>query len=102
MAEVASDTRRPEAIKPIASPLHLLVVLLLIGFWVYRGAINSERAIQSLSANRPFYYLRTIAFEWAMLGVVLIGLRLRGSAYQTVLGERWRSGKDVATDSGIA
>src|SRR2546423_8718409 len=102
MAQAAAETRRSEPIKPIASPLHLLLVLLIIGFWAYRGAVNSERAIQSLSANRPFYYLRTIAFEWAMLGVVLIGLRLRGSSYLTVLGERWRSRKELTRDIGIA
>lgn len=96
------ETRKSELLKPIASPLHLLLVLFILGLWAYRGAINSERAMQSLTANRPFYYLRTIAFEWATLGVVLIGLRLRGTSYLTVLGERWKSGKDLMRDIGIA
>src|SRR5256885_16320769 len=41
-------------------------------------------------------------FEWLMLGVVLLGVRLHKSALSTVFGERWRSMREFGRDVGIA
>ena len=102
MGQVVADAREPYPVKPIASPLHLLLVLAIIGFWAYRGATNPDRIAQTASVDRVRFYLRTITFEWAMLGVVLLGVRFHGSSLYTVLGERWRSGRDILRDIGIA
>lgn len=79
-----------------------MLVLVILAFWAYRGAIGSERIAITANLNRPVFYLITIGFEWAILGVVLLGVRLHGSSLYAVLGERWRSPKDFARDGGVA
>jgi membrane protease YdiL (CAAX protease family) len=96
-----TSARESSALK-IASPLHLLLVLVILNAWAYRGALTLHHAVQPESFDRVGFYLRTIVFEWAMLGVVLLGVRLHGSSPYAVLGERWRSAKDLARDVGIA
>ena len=102
MADAAAAARKSDPVTPVASPLHLILVLALIGFWAYRSAANPNRIAETASVDRVRFYLRTIAFEWAMLGVVLLGVRFHGSSLYTVLGERWRSGRDILRDIGIA
>jgi membrane protease YdiL (CAAX protease family) len=86
---------------PIASPIHLLIVLALMGFWSYRGAADAD-VIAHVNINRPLFYILQMFFEWLMLGVVLLGVRRHRSPLSTVLGERWRSMSEVGRDIGIA
>lgn len=72
-----------------------------MGFWGYRGAVDSD-VIGHARINRTIFYIVTILMQWLMLGVVLLGVRLHRSPLSTVLGERWRSMTDVARDIGIA
>ena len=94
-----SDTKHR---KPLTSPWFLMLVLVLTAFWSFRGAAGADAIARIASIGRPLLYLRTIIFEWALLGVVLIGLRLHDSSYQTVLGKRWRSWREVMRDIGVA
>jgi hypothetical protein len=102
MANAIAEARKSDPVTPIASPLHLVLVLGLMGLWALRSAINPGHIAQDASLDRVRFYLRTIAFEWVMLGVVLLGVRFHGSSIYTVLGERWRSGRDILRDVGIA
>ena len=56
-----------------------------------RGWLRAEhlRGLPDLDRVEP--YLRTVASEWLMLGLVLVGVWLAGSSVLTVLGDRWRS-----------
>jgi len=54
------------------------------------------------SPNRIALYGRTILCEWLLLALVLFGVWRNGSSFYDVLGERWRSGKIVVRDAGIA
>jgi len=102
MADAVAAAGKSDPVTPIASRLHLMLVLAIIGLWTYRGAINPNRVTQAASLDRVRFYLRTIAFEWAMLGVVLLGVRFHRSSLYTVLGERWRSSREILRDIGIA
>ena len=102
MAHEAVEESKSEFQRPLTSPLVFVLVLGLIGFWSFRGAVGADAIARIASIGRPRLYLRTIVFEWVLLGVVLIGLRLQGSSAQTVLGRSWRSGKEVLRDIGIA
>jgi membrane protease YdiL (CAAX protease family) len=97
---VEAPASRPAA--PIASSMHLGLVVALLGLWSYRGATATDRVAQMVTGGRAGFYLRTAGFEWAMLGVVLLGVRLHGSSVYAVIGERWRSAREIARDIGIA
>ena len=99
MTEAESPPASP--VTPIASPIHLLIVLAMMGFWAYRGAADAD-AIVHVRINRVVFYSVTIFFQWLTLGIVLLGVRLHRSPLSTVLGERWRSMREVGRDIGIA
>ena len=46
-------------------------------------------------------YAKTMLVEWLLFGFVLLGVWLSGSSLTTVLGQRWRSARDVLRDVGI-
>jgi hypothetical protein len=46
-------------------------------------------------------YLRAILFEWLILAVVVIGVRLRGAPLESVFGSRWRSATQMFRDLGL-
>ena len=54
-----------------------------------------------LNPDRVKVYERTILSEWLVLAVVLVGVWLNGSPLFTVLGDRWRSGRQFFRDVGI-
>jgi membrane protease YdiL (CAAX protease family) len=86
---------------PIASPVHLLVVLVLMGCLGYSGSVDAN-VIAHARTNHVIFYIVTMSFEWMMLGVVLLGVRLHKSPLSTVFGERWRSVGEFGSDVGIA
>jgi uncharacterized protein len=92
---------RSDAGGPIASPIHLVFVLALMGFWAYRGAVDAD-IIATAKINRAIFYVVTMLSEWLMLGIVLVGVRLHRSPFSTVFGERWHSVREFARDVGIA
>jgi membrane protease YdiL (CAAX protease family) len=91
----------PKRFLQIASPWHTVVVLVIAGLNAYRATIYAAQARAGLGTSRSYLYLRTIAFEWAFLAVVSLGLWLRGSSLQNILGERWRSMRQMLRDLGV-
>jgi membrane protease YdiL (CAAX protease family) len=102
VAHEVVEENQSELRKPLTSALFLVLVLALIAFWSFRGAVGADAIARISRIGRPLLYLRTIVFEWVLLGLVLIGLRLQGSSFQAVLGRRWHSGKEIVRDTGIA
>jgi hypothetical protein len=86
----------------VAAPVHTVVVLALLAVGDYLGAIRSGQLRAAASVDRVALYGRTIFLELLMLGVVLLGVWLHGIPFASVLGERWRSGREVLRDVGIA
>lgn len=85
----------------IASWWHTALVIGVAGFFAYRGAIRAGAMRAVVNPDRIGIYERTIFLEWLVLALVLGGVGLRGSSFYTVMGERWRSFKQVALDIGI-
>lgn len=102
MTDAVVEAPRSEVEGQIASWLHLLLVLLVVSLGAYRGSANAGAIARAKTFNRSIFYVLTMAFEWAMLGIVLLGVRLHGTPLSTVLGERWKSIREVARDIGIA
>jgi membrane protease YdiL (CAAX protease family) len=95
------ETSQPEALRPIASPWHTVVVLIAILGVAYRGYLQAATMRAITHPDHIKMYERTILFEWLTLAVVLAGLWLHGSHPLLVLGERWRSVQEFFRDIGI-
>jgi membrane protease YdiL (CAAX protease family) len=102
MTDAIIEAPKAEPERQIASWLHLLLVLLVLSLSGYHGSATGEAIARGQTFNRALFYVFTMAFEWVMLGVVLLGVRLHGTPLSTVLGERWKSMREVARDIGIA
>jgi uncharacterized protein len=94
---------RPSASEPlgrIAHPLHTVVFLLIQGLLVARGLAHANQLRAAGSSNISMY-VRTIVTDWLMLAFILGGVWLAKAPLTTVIGQRWRSARDVFRDIGI-
>lgn len=87
--------------KRIAHPIHTIVLLAAEAVMVGRAALQVERMRDAVDLNRIRLYERTMLTEWLGFAFVLFGLWLAGSNFTTVVGERWRSLREVARDLGL-
>lgn len=101
MATAVMMQNVPERVRGIAAPLHTVLVLVAQATLSYIGKIHTDEQRLAGTLNRVHMYERTIIVEWLMLGLVLVGVLLRGSLVTAVLGERWRSAKQFFSDLGI-
>src|SRR5215470_16770933 len=91
----APKQRGTGSLSLIASPWHTVIVLAILGLDAYMALRRASEARAGMGPGRPAIYLRTIATEWLVLAVVVIGVRLRGASLESVFGERWRSVNDA-------
>ncbi len=85
----------------IASPLHTLLVVAVGALKVYRGTPGAATARAGMGHGRAHMYLRTIPIELLFLGIVVIGVRLRGASLQALFGKRWESIGGMSRDLGL-
>jgi membrane protease YdiL (CAAX protease family) len=91
-----------EFYRRVAAPLHTVLVLAAAGAWAIRGILHADQMRAAVNANRIGMYGRTMVFEWLLFGFVLLGVKLNGTPFRSVLGERWSSVVQVLRDIGIA
>jgi membrane protease YdiL (CAAX protease family) len=94
---------RPSAAEPltrIAHPLHTVAFLLIQGALVARSLVHANE-LHAAGSSPISIYLRTIITEWLMLAFVLGGVWLAKAPLTTVIGQHWRSARDVVRDVGI-
>ncbi len=87
--------------KLLASPWHTVLVLVVLGLYGYWAIFRAARAQAGLGPSRPTMYLRTIFFELLFLGIVMVGVKLRGGSLESVLGQRWKSVGQMFLDLGL-
>lgn len=75
--------------------------MVLIAALAFRGWMRADELRAAANLDRISLYTRTILSEWLELGLVLGGVWLHGSSLLSVLGERWRSGRQFFRDIGI-
>jgi membrane protease YdiL (CAAX protease family) len=93
---------RADRVLPLASPLHTIVLLVILfggAGWMY---FSTAHANASAEPSRVALYGTTIVWEWLLAAYVLFGLRKRGKALSEATGARWRTARDVLRDIGIA
>ena len=95
---------RPSAAEPIsriAHPLHTVALLAIQAVLAVRGIIHANQARAAGNSSNVSMYVRTIAAEWLLLAFVIGGVWLAKTPLTTVLGQRWRSARDLFRDIGI-
>jgi membrane protease YdiL (CAAX protease family) len=100
--KVSNENTSRAEFQPIASPIHTLLILSLQGVLAYLGKIRADHLREAASINHVHLYVRTMVSEWLVLGLILVGVWLHHSPLTAVLGERWRSARQVLTDTGVA
>jgi uncharacterized protein len=75
--------------------------MLVVAINAYYGTIRSAHQCAGLGPSRPYMYLRTMLFEFVVLAIVVVGVRIRGSSLQAIFGQRWRSLRQLLTDLGF-
>lgn len=76
-----------------------LVVLILLGI-SFAGGAESKKA--NFGTHHIPQYIATMGFEWLMLGLVWIGLRVRGVPMRTLMGEPHRGWRGLGRDLALA
>lgn len=80
----------------------MLLVLAAVVVWVYHGTLSAARLASELNPHRVRVYLFGIVAQWLMFALVLVGVIRAGTPVGSVIGERWRSPRDLLRDIGIA
>ena len=75
--------------------------MLVVAINAYYGTIRSAHQRAGLGPSRPYMYLRTMLFEFVILAIVVVGVRIRRSSLQVIFGQRWRSLGQLLTDLGL-
>jgi membrane protease YdiL (CAAX protease family) len=92
----------PSRYSPAAGAIHTIIVLVILGVWAFLGKIIADQMRGEASPHRVRFYLLTILFEWLLVFFLVAGVRRSGEPVAFVLGERWRSVRQVLKDIGIA
>jgi membrane protease YdiL (CAAX protease family) len=92
----------PDLYRRIASPLHTLFILAMVGVLAFLGKINSDHMRAAVHPDRVALYERILFLEWLGFAIVILGVLHHGSPLRSVLGDRWRSARQVLRDVGIA
>jgi membrane protease YdiL (CAAX protease family) len=101
METPATAPPTPGSYARIANPVHTILVLAAQGGLAYRAMVRLGHMRDAANVDRVQLYERTILFELLMFALVLLGVWLGGSPLSTVLGDRWRSIKEMLRDVGI-
>jgi membrane protease YdiL (CAAX protease family) len=96
----AVESPSPERIGAVAAVWHTVLILAIVGGWAYRGVLRAEQLRAVGTVNRIGFYTQTIAAEWILLGVVLLGVWLYKAPIGAVLGKPWKSAGQAAKDFG--
>ena len=86
----------------VASPIHTIVVLAALGGWAIWHKSFADQLSAAANPNRLRFYVVTIFFEWLLFVLVVAGVWRSGTSVLIVLGEHWRSVRQVIRDLGIA
>jgi membrane protease YdiL (CAAX protease family) len=101
METAVTSPTAPNQYARIASPLHTILVLAVQGGLAVRTMIRLGHMGVAANVDRVQLYERTLMSEWFMFALVLVGVWWSGSPLAAVLGDRWRSAREVLRDAGI-
>jgi membrane protease YdiL (CAAX protease family) len=86
----------------VAGPAHTILVLAILGVWTFLGSIAADRMRAAANPHRALSYVLALFFEWLVFLFVVAGVRRSGAPLRIIVGDRWRSVRQVLRDIGIA
>ena len=101
METAATLSPAPGQYARIASPIHTFLVLAAQMGLALRTMARLGHMGAAASVDRVQLYERTLMSEWLMFTLVLLGVWWSGAPLAAVLGDRWRSVREVLRDAGI-
>jgi len=93
--------------QPVASTRHSIVFLAIVaavtlaGFAAQNRPVTGGGLVETHTDVIPVYLSVTV-MNWLLVLFVWKGIRKRGAAFGSLIGERWRNGRDLLRDLGIA
>jgi membrane protease YdiL (CAAX protease family) len=85
----------------VAAPWHTVLVIAILAAWACRGVLRAAELRSVVGDHRVGFYAQTIAAEWTLLGVVLLGVWLHKGRFSSVLGRQWNSVEEAGRDFGM-
>lgn len=85
----------------VAGPIHTILVLAVLGGWAFQAKILADQMRVAAHPNRVRCYLITMFVEWLVFVLVVAGVRRSGASVFLVLGDRWRSVRQLLRDIGV-
>ncbi len=64
----------------VASPIHTILVIVVLGGWSLLAKMSSDRLSASSNPNRVRLYLTAIFLEWFVFAIVVAGVRWSGAS----------------------
>jgi membrane protease YdiL (CAAX protease family) len=92
----------PGRFRKIASPIHTLLVLAILGGLTLAQKISADHVHSGTHPSRVRSYLLILLLEWLLFALVLAGVWRNRASVRIVLGDRWSSAGQVLRDIGIA
>ncbi len=96
-----------KSFQPVAHWLHTVFLIAVLFGFSYLGAVSQHR--RAVTHGSPMLtYVLTLAYEWILLGIVMLGIRRRGVKLRELISGRWRTGSskktvlNVLRDIGVA
>ena len=105
MADGVAETSAEKPIarfEPVAGALHTVFLLLVLSVVAAVGYFSAHRQGAVSHSRRLFFYVTTMAWEWALVGYVYWGLRRRGKFIRDIAGKSWKNAIEFLLDIAIA
>jgi uncharacterized protein len=102
-AVVVNAQQSPERrFESIASPLHTVVLLVLLAAIAVLGYLSIHQPSGVQYPSHLEFYLPTLIWEWAAFGYIYWGVRRRGKTFADVAGPRWKNPTQIVLDVVLA
>jgi uncharacterized protein len=88
--------------KQVASAGHTAVLMGAFTVWFTLSFLRFRHLQGSAPQHLSTIYLRTIVWNWLVVGYIAYGVGKRGSSLGALIGKKWNSAGDVFKDVGVA
>jgi uncharacterized protein len=92
----------PDRYTAAAGAMHTIVMLVAFVAFSLWFKVLADQLNAAANPNRVRFYAITMVCEWLLFAFVVVGVRRSGASVAIVLGDKWRSARQVLRDIGIA
>ncbi len=99
---LASDDPTQDKVRPVASILSTIILLLIVAALAYAGYLHAGHLRATAQHSHVLEYAVTLAQEWLLFLFVVISMRRASTPLRDVIGGQWKSPKNMLIDIIIA